>query len=1019
MSGIEGLTPLTRMGQIREAKNCQAWVSLPLLFILLIPASASAIPIVAAGYYHTCALLDNGTVKCWGANLRGGLGLGDTVSRGDGPGEMGNNLPTVSLGTGRTAAAITAGEYFSCAVLDNGTVKCWGQNSEGQLGLGDIDHRGDGPGEMGDSLPIVSLGTGRTATAIASGLSPHACALLDNNTVKCWGKNSAGQLGLGDTNSRGDGPSEMGDSLPTISLGTGRTATAITAGISHTCALLDNGMVKCWGLNSYGGLGLEDTVSRGDGPSEMGDSLPTVSLGTGRTATAIAAGGYHTCALLDNGMVKCWGQNNGGQLGLGDINHRGDGPGEMGDSLPAVSLGTGRMAIAIASGVHDICAVLDNSTVKCWGENGAGQLGLGGSGARGDGPGEMGDNLPIVAIVDPPSSPGSFGGSVLGTSSITWTWANVSYEDGFKVISSSDGNMSGNLAANNLSFTETNLSTNTAYTRRVMAFNIGGASSSTAATLYTLAAPPTGFAFVEVGVSSLTVSWGANDNSLGTSYRIDRWTAGGSTTTMTITVTSATLDGLFSSTTYYLTIRAVNGDGVSTPSGITLSTMTSVDMTLPTGFATTPTDAGIYVNSSSLTFSWTQGSAADAESGIAGYYLQVGSAPAGSNLFDGDAGNILTKTATGAVDGQTYYARVRVKNGDGLYGSWSENSNGIMVDLTAPGAPSVIVSTTHPDSVNGYPIVNPSFGVSGPNDLSGIAGYYWKIDSLSGAVLTSTHTFSSTGSIQTADLLADGTWYFHVAAKDGAGNIGTSAAYYKFIVDAEVNPLSDNVYNSTDGVKIEIPAGAVSSATQLIIQTPSAPPAPPDGDSTVKATPVVRDIKMADGTKNFQKEVTITLPYTASDVAGMNENSLRLFFYDENQKYWALVSNSTVDTANKKVSGGVRHFTLFRIMEYTPAASAIVGLSSYPNPFAPLKGETARIRYNLDQDRETVIRIYDVMGGLVWDKTIAAGESGGRMGPNEVSWDGKTGDGRWAAADVYICLIEAGWQKVKWKIGVK
>ncbi len=126
--------------------------------------------------------------------------------------------------------------------------------------------------------------------------------------------------------------------MPTVDLGTGRTVLSVTAGMEHTCALLDSGDVKCWGDNTHGQLGLGDTAHRGDGAGEMGDSLPTVDLGTGRTAVSIAAGSFHTCALLDTGNFKCWGFNVFGQLGLGDAASRGDDPGEMGDNLPIVVL---------------------------------------------------------------------------------------------------------------------------------------------------------------------------------------------------------------------------------------------------------------------------------------------------------------------------------------------------------------------------------------------------------------------------------------------------------------------------------------------------------------------------------------------------------------------------------------------------------------------------------------------------------------------------------------------------------
>ncbi|WP_374073635.1 hypothetical protein [Bdellovibrio bacteriovorus] len=352
---------------------------------------------VASGLNHTCAILDNSTVKCWGYNSSGQLGQGHANNLGDGTGEMGDSLPAVNLGTGRTAVQITAGDFFSCALLDNATVKCWGSNNDGQLGQGHMNLIGDGAGEMGDSLPAINLGTGRTAVQISAG-SYHTCAVLDNSTVKCWGYNPSGQLGQGHVNDLGDGAGEMGDSLPAINLGTGRTAVRISAGSLYTCALLDNSTVKCWGANTNGQLGQGHTNPLGDGAGEMGDSLPAVNLGTGRTAVQISTGGSHTCALLDNSTVKCWGANNNGQLGQGNTTQLGDGAGEMGDSLPTVDLGTGRTALQISFGTNHSCALLDNSTVKCWGFNGNGRLGQGHTNILGDGAGEMGDSLPAISL---------------------------------------------------------------------------------------------------------------------------------------------------------------------------------------------------------------------------------------------------------------------------------------------------------------------------------------------------------------------------------------------------------------------------------------------------------------------------------------------------------------------------------------------------------------------------------------------------------------------------------------------
>lgn len=359
---------------------------------------------VATGQFHGCAILDDATVKCWGDNGWGQLGVGDRDDRGERPGQLGDLLPAVDLGTGRTATAISAGNDHSCAILDDHTVKCWGEG--GLLGTGDDIDYGDDPNDMGDLLPIVNLGARRTAIALSSGAG-HNCAVLDNHKIKCWGVNFAGALGLGDREDRGDGPGEMGGQLPAVALGTGRTALAVTTGYGHTCALLDDHTVKCWGNNTYGQLGLGDTISRSDDPGEMGDDLPRVQLGTGRTALAVSAGRDHTCALLDDHTVKCWGRADFGQLGQGDTVVSGDGPGEMGDQLPRVDLGMGRTATAVAAGDRHVCAVLDDGGIKCWGKNGsltpgaAGALGLGDDRHRGDNPDEMGDHLPEVVLTGP------------------------------------------------------------------------------------------------------------------------------------------------------------------------------------------------------------------------------------------------------------------------------------------------------------------------------------------------------------------------------------------------------------------------------------------------------------------------------------------------------------------------------------------------------------------------------------------------------------------------------------------
>ncbi|HEX4925631.1 MAG TPA: hypothetical protein VFV50_16165, partial [Bdellovibrionales bacterium] len=351
---------------------------------------------LAVGQASACALLDNNQVKCWGANLYGELGLGDGLSRGSRPGEMGDSLPTVNLGTGRSAKAISAGDYHVCAILDNDSVKCWGRNNMGQLGLGASGARGDAAGEMGDSLPVVNLGTGRTAKAIDAG-STHTCAILDNDSVKCWGENDNGQLGYDDIANRGLLAGDMGDSLPYVNLGAGRTALAIGAGQAFSCALLDNSQVKCWGAGANGMTGYEAISNLGDQTGEMA-ALGYVNLGTGKTATAIYVNYHHSCAKLNDGTLKCWGNGAYGRLGLGSTANRGHSAGTMGDSLPAVSLGTGRSPAFVATGTNSTCARLDDNSLKCWGLNDYGKLGIGSTQTTGDDAGEMGDSLPAVNL---------------------------------------------------------------------------------------------------------------------------------------------------------------------------------------------------------------------------------------------------------------------------------------------------------------------------------------------------------------------------------------------------------------------------------------------------------------------------------------------------------------------------------------------------------------------------------------------------------------------------------------------
>jgi len=388
---------------------------------------SSGVTALAAGIRHTCALLDGGGVKCWGANYDGQLGDGTRTDR---------VTPVNVSGLSSGVTALAAGGNHTCALLDGGGIKCWGDNWYGQGGDGTIEHHSTPVDVSGLTSGVIALYTGRD----------HTCALLNGGGVKCWGANYDGQLGDGTTTDRSTpvDVSGLSGGVKTLATGESHTCalfedrrvmcwgwigygqfggriipyrstpmdvngltsgiTSLTAGEDHTCAVSTGGVVKCWGDNDRGQLG-DGTTTDHSTPVDVsgltsgvttlvaGDRYTCALLDGGGVkcwglditrltyyteprdvsgltsgVTALAAAFRHTCALTSAGGVKCWGANYDGELGDGTTTDR---------ITPVDVYGLSRGVIALAAGENHTCALLDGGGVKCWGGNGFGQLGDG------------------------------------------------------------------------------------------------------------------------------------------------------------------------------------------------------------------------------------------------------------------------------------------------------------------------------------------------------------------------------------------------------------------------------------------------------------------------------------------------------------------------------------------------------------------------------------------------------------------------------------------------------------------
>ncbi len=345
---------------------------------------------IATGYAHTCASSTSGAMRCWGRNGSGQLGDGTTSHR---------NLAVNVDGLGSGVTRISTGGDHTCAVISNQALHCWGYNGYGQVGVGSTGnfHRPQHVTSLEGPIRALSAGgehtcarregndlycwgratNGRigfgTTSNIGWASSPHrvrglendlrqlslfwrtSCGVTKSNDAVCWGRNNYGQLGDGQQFTNGDGIDQAQASRVAGLIG---LATMTAVGAEHACAVASDGSVWCWGRNNYGQIGDGTAITR-----RTPVQVPGIE-----DVTAIVAGREHSCALRSGGSVVCWGRNNYGQIGDGSLENR---------NMPVPVVGLNQDVAQIVIGADHNCVRMENGEVQCWGYNGYAQVGDG------------------------------------------------------------------------------------------------------------------------------------------------------------------------------------------------------------------------------------------------------------------------------------------------------------------------------------------------------------------------------------------------------------------------------------------------------------------------------------------------------------------------------------------------------------------------------------------------------------------------------------------------------------------
>lgn len=321
---------------------------------------------IALGDNHSCAVLHDGSLKCWGSNERGQLGFGQLGSVvGDSASELGVALPAVLAGP---VSGLAAGGAFTCAIVER-QLWCWGDNEHGQLGR---------ESSVAQSVQPALANLGEPVRSISAG-STHACALLESGAVKCWGSNAFAEIGGLAGEDVGDDTGEMGENLPSVALPA--KATLIACGSDFSCAILEDQRVYCWGSGASGKVG---AIS-----GEVTSEPHWMQFDAGFKPNGLALGGNHACAFVAEGEARCWGSGEYGQR----ASNNGTLGAQPGDLEILGKSGIGPDVVAAAAGFNSTCAITKDGRARCFGENRLGVLAKSGRYSQnGQDPGHLGDD---------------------------------------------------------------------------------------------------------------------------------------------------------------------------------------------------------------------------------------------------------------------------------------------------------------------------------------------------------------------------------------------------------------------------------------------------------------------------------------------------------------------------------------------------------------------------------------------------------------------------------------------------